>query len=75
MDAPARVRLSVYDVRGRLVNVLVDGRRDVGHHAVAWDGRTASGRQARAGAHFYRLEVTGASSTSALQTKKLAITK
>jgi hypothetical protein len=75
MDAPARVLLSVFDVRGRLVSTLVDGWRDVGHHAVAWDGRTASGRQARAGVFFYRLEAGGMSSASTVQTQKLVLMK
>ncbi|HYE96737.1 MAG TPA: T9SS type A sorting domain-containing protein [Rubricoccaceae bacterium] len=35
----AHVRLSVYDVRGREVAVLVDGLRSAGTHHVVWDPR------------------------------------
>ncbi len=31
------IHLSVYDVRGRLVDVLVDGHMEAGWHAVTWD--------------------------------------
>jgi len=75
MDSPARVLLSVFDVRGRLVSTPVDGWRDVGHHAVVWNGRTASGRQPRAGVFFYRLEAGAMSSASTVQTRKLVLVK
>ena len=35
----AQVRISIHDVRGREVSVLVDGQRSAGNHAVAWDAR------------------------------------
>lgn len=34
-----RIRLSVFDVRGREVTVLADGRHEAGDHAVSWDAR------------------------------------
>ena len=34
---PARVELSVYDVKGRLVERLVDGYRGAGSHRVSWE--------------------------------------
>ena len=47
----ARVRLRVYDGRGRLVETLVDGLRPAGTHRAAFDaGRLPSGP------YFYRLE-------------------
>jgi hypothetical protein len=36
---PAHVRLSVFDVRGREVAVVVDGPRSAGDHIAAWDAR------------------------------------
>jgi hypothetical protein len=48
------VRLEVYDVRGQVVDLLVDGRRAGRAHVVAWDaGRMASGT------YFYRFRVDG----------------
>jgi hypothetical protein len=53
------VRLSVFDVSGRLVARLVEGMEDAGGHAVAWDGRAADGRQAASGLYCARLESSG----------------
>jgi Secretion system C-terminal sorting domain len=36
LDSPAPVRLSAFDVAGRLVAVLVDERRSAGRHDVSW---------------------------------------
>ena len=48
----ADVRLSVYDVLGRRVAVLEDGRRERGFHRVRWD---AGNRSLSSGVYFYRL--------------------
>jgi serine protease AprX len=46
-----RIRLSVYDVAGRLIDRLVERVESPGEHAVQWDaGRLPSGT------YFYRLE-------------------
>jgi flagellar hook assembly protein FlgD len=53
-EGPAR--LAVYDVAGRLVRLLGQGRREAGYHTVEWDGRTGLGEPAAGGIYFYRLE-------------------
>src|SRR5690606_39854215 len=50
VSASSDVRLAVYDVLGREVAVLVDGRVEAGQHAATFD---ASGLAA--GAYVYRL--------------------
>ncbi len=55
-DAGDRVRLRVYDVRGKLVRTLVDGALPAGEHAIVWDGRDGQGRAAASGVYLYRLE-------------------
>ena len=52
----ADVRLSVYDVTGREVAVLVSDRMEAGSYEVAWEGRDASGRVLPSGVYLYRLE-------------------
>lgn len=47
--------LAVYDLGGRLVRTLLDGRQDAGEHAVRWDGRNDDGGQAASGMYLYRL--------------------
>jgi len=59
------VRLSVYDMLGRQVSVLVDERRDAGVHEVKFEGSTLA-----SGVYFYRLQAGDFT-----QTKRLLILK
>jgi beta-glucanase (GH16 family) len=71
VPAPTGVRLTIHDVAGRLVKVLVAGETvPAGRHEVGWDGRDESGRVAAAGVYFYRLEAGGYS-----QTRRMALVK
>jgi hypothetical protein len=51
----SRLRLQVYDVRGRLVRTLVDGLPAPGRSRAVWDGRDAAGLVVPSGVYFYRL--------------------
>jgi hypothetical protein len=55
----SRVRLSVCNVLGQEIAVLVSETQSAGHHSVEWDGR-ASGNQAGSGIYLLRLEADGA---------------
>ena len=50
------VRLLIYDVTGRSVRTLVDGRLTAGPHAVPWDGRDDLRRPVSSGVYYCRLE-------------------
>jgi hypothetical protein len=49
-------RLSVYDVRGRLVKDLVSGHMTAGRHSVVWMGKDSGGRQVASGVYYYKIE-------------------
>jgi hypothetical protein len=51
LDGPGSVRLSAFDVAGRLVAVLVDEHRAAGRHAVSWQAEDLA-----PGVYFLRLE-------------------
>lgn len=53
------VRLSVFDVAGRLVRTLVDEMVPHGRHEAVWDGRDASGREVASGSYLARLQFGG----------------
>ncbi len=55
LDAAAEVRLAVYDVLGREVAVLVEGRLEAGMHEARFDGQGLP-----SGVYAYRLEGAGA---------------
>ena len=46
--------VSVYDVTGRRLAVLVSGALPAGYHRVVWDGRDESGNRATAGVYLVR---------------------
>ena len=53
------VRLTVYDLSGRLVRTLVDADKSGGEHVAVWRGLDEAGRQVGSGVYFYRLDVGG----------------
>lgn len=54
---PARV--SVHDVGGREVRVLVDGELPAAGNRTSWDGRDAAGRRVSAGVYLVRVATLG----------------
>ena len=65
-----RVRLRIYDVSGRFVRELTDGRRGAGQHSETWDGMDQAGRGVSSGVYFYRLEAG-----SFIETKKMVLAR
>ncbi len=51
----ADVELAVFDLNGRLVRTLVQGRIEAGEHKVRWDGRDSRGEEVASGVYLYRL--------------------
>ncbi|HET6350158.1 MAG TPA: FlgD immunoglobulin-like domain containing protein [Candidatus Krumholzibacteria bacterium] len=56
LPSPEHVRLSIFEVSGRLVRTLVDEDQGGGAHEVVWTGRDDNGRAASSGVYFYVLE-------------------
>lgn len=56
---PGLVDLKVFDLQGREVAVLMQGRQEAGVHSLQWDGRSTSGERAASGAYLSRLVVNG----------------
>ena len=53
------VVLTVFDVLGRKVRTLVNGRVEAGRHTVRWDGRSDAGLPVASGVYIYRLDAGG----------------
>ena len=62
----AHVHLVVYDVRGRLINVLMEGDQISGSYEVVWHGKDASGSAVSSGTYFARLETSYGSAVQKL---------
>ena len=72
-DLPVQtaVSLRVYDIGGRLIDVLMNNQMaNQGRNEATWRGRDMNGREAPAGIYFYRLEAGGYS-----ETKRMALIK
>ena len=56
----SHVTLRIFDLAGRLVDVLVEGEvQPAGPHTATWTGRDLQGRAMPSGTYFYRLEAGG----------------
>jgi hypothetical protein len=66
----ARVELSIYDVSGRRVAMLVNRELGAGKHEVIWNGRIADGAVASSGIYFCRL-----TAGSLVETKKIVLVR
>jgi len=55
LDREGRARVSVHDLKGRLVRVLGDDSYAAGPHEVTWNGRDSGGRRAGSGVYLVRV--------------------
>jgi probable HAF family extracellular repeat protein len=60
LAAAQDIRLSVFDIRGREIASLIDGRRPAGSHQTLWNGSLRAGATAASGVYFIRLRTQGA---------------
>jgi 5'-nucleotidase/UDP-sugar diphosphatase len=64
------VRLTIYNVLGQRVKVLLDEYQRAGTQTVVWDGRNEKGEEVSSGIYFYKLQVG-----EFVQTKKMSLMK
>ncbi|MBA4312779.1 MAG: hypothetical protein C0417_09135 [Chlorobiaceae bacterium] len=72
LPVESKVRLSVYNILGEIVSVLVDETTDEGFHSVEWDASVVA-----SGVYFYKLEATGINdqTKSFVQIKKMLLAR
>ncbi|WP_456442622.1 FlgD immunoglobulin-like domain containing protein, partial [Caldithrix abyssi] len=61
-----QVRLVIYDLNGRLVKTVFDGRVAQGRHQIQWDGTNFNGNALPSGVYFARLIFDGKTRTQKL---------
>ncbi|MCF7920844.1 MAG: T9SS type A sorting domain-containing protein, partial [Candidatus Cloacimonetes bacterium] len=59
----SEVSISIYNIKGQKVKVLVDDIMEKGQHKIVWDGLNASGRQVASGVYLYNMQTKDYSST------------
>ena len=66
----SNMSLKIYDMLGREVRTLINGRTPAGYHIVYWNGRDRYGSQAASGIYLYRL-----TAGDFMETKKMILLK
>lgn len=64
------VKLTIYNITGQKIKVLVDGHPTAGYKDVCWDGKDDKGREVASGIYFYKIEAG-----EFTQSKKMLILK
>jgi hypothetical protein len=59
----APVKVGIYDILGRVVRTLVDGKLDAGEHEFLWDGTSRGGEPVGSGVYFIRAHGGGVETT------------
>ncbi|MBN2828685.1 MAG: T9SS type A sorting domain-containing protein [Candidatus Cloacimonetes bacterium] len=55
LKAKEQVKVEVYNLKGQLINTLVDEVLNQGGHSIAWNGTDSNNRQVPNGVYFYRV--------------------
>jgi hypothetical protein len=55
----SRVNLSIYNLLGQKIRILVDGEQSAGFKNVTWDGKDETGNQVSSGIYLYLLRTKG----------------
>jgi len=69
------VSLTIYNIQGRMVRRLLDGRHTAGNHTVIWDGAGDNGNAVAAGVYVYRLKVTHSSGETQEVFRKMSLVR
>lgn len=64
LPEPSGVRVEVFDLMGKRVRQLADGRLPAGRHNIVWSGDDATGRPAPDGIYFVRVKAGRATGTA-----------
>lgn len=59
LNQNAKVKLSIYDISGQLVKVLVDENKIPGEYSYTWDGTNTNGSIVKNGIYLYKYIVNG----------------
>ncbi len=63
VNQPSIVKITVFNILGQEVEVLLDDFRSIGAHSVEWNGINSNSKSMPAGVYFYRLQIGSYSET------------
>ncbi|MCK5051229.1 MAG: T9SS type A sorting domain-containing protein [Candidatus Cloacimonetes bacterium] len=53
-----RVKIEIFNIKGRKILTLVDGYKDIGFHHTVWNGKDHNGKSVASGLYFYNMVTT-----------------
>lgn len=71
----AHVQLSVFDMKGKIVQSLINMNQSKGTHLTTWNGMDSNGVLQAAGVYYYQLKVLNNGTLHYLTTKKMVLLK
>jgi len=60
--------IKIYNIKGKLLQIIIDQKQSAGYHLVNWNGRDGSGKYISSGVYFYCLQMN-----EFVQTKKMMV--
>ena len=66
----SKVNISIYNVLGQEIKILVNGVKEYGYHTITWNGKDNLGREMASGVYFARI-----TSQSFTKTRKMLLVK
>ena len=71
----ADVTLRIYNIRGQLINTLVNARVAAGVHNVVWNGNDVNGQEVAGGMYIYKIVAKNSSNESFTLSRKMTFLK
>ena len=66
----SKVNISIYNVLGQEIKILVNGVKEYGYHTITWNGKDNLGREMASGVYFARI-----TSQSFIKTREMLLVK
>ena len=63
INTSEHVNISIYDVSGKCIRILLDSEQKAGTHTIKWDGKDKAGNPMPSGKYFYRVNAGSKSIT------------
>ena len=57
INEPGETRVDIFNLKGQLVNTLINKHLNVGEHQIKWDGKTIDGSLLGSGLYIYRVSI------------------
>lgn len=54
----SNVTIRIFDIQGREVCTLMNGKQNIGRHTIMWDGKDALGNQVTSGIYIYQMDAS-----------------